>query len=177
VPSADRITLLRDGDGDGVAEMREVFLQGLHSPFGMTLVGNDFYVANTDAIVRFPYQSGQTRITAPGTRLVELPAGPRNHHWTKNVIASPDGARLYATVGSNSNVGENGMEAEKDRAAVLEVDRASGQWRAIARRAGIASSPSACAIPTAWIGSRQQGRSGPWSTSATKSATTSCPTT
>jgi glucose/arabinose dehydrogenase len=132
VPSADRITLLRDGDGDGVAEMREVFLQGLHSPFGMTLVGNDFYVANTDAIVRFPYQSGQTRITAPGTRLVELPAGPRNHHWTKNVIASPDGARLYATVGSNSNVGEHGLDVEEGRAAIWEIDRTTGRHRIFA---------------------------------------------
>jgi glucose/arabinose dehydrogenase len=131
-PSADRITLLRDSDGDGVAETREVFLQGLHSPFGITLVGNDLYVANTDAIVRFPYQSGQTRITAQPARLVELPAGPRNHHWTKNVIASPDGSRLYATVGSNSNVGEHGMEVEEGRAAIWEIDRATGQHRIFA---------------------------------------------
>ncbi len=131
-PSADRITLLRDADGDGVAETREVFLDGLHSPFGITLVGNDLYVANTDAIVRFPYQNGQTRITAPPTRLVELPAGPRNHHWTKNVIASPDGARLYATVGSNSNVGEHGMAVEEGRAAIWEIDRATGQHRVFA---------------------------------------------
>jgi glucose/arabinose dehydrogenase len=132
VPSADRITLLRDSDGDGVAETRTTFLQGLHSPFGITLVGNDLYVANTDAIVRFPYQSGQTQITAGPTRLVELPAGPRNHHWTKNVIASPDGARLYATVGSNSNVGEHGMEVEEGRAAIWEIDRATGQHRIFA---------------------------------------------
>jgi glucose/arabinose dehydrogenase len=131
-PSADRITLLRDSDGDGVAETREVFLQGLHSPFGITLVGNDLYVANTDAIVRFPYQPGQTRIAASGTRLVELPAGPRNHHWTKNVIASPDGSRLYTTVGSNSNVGEHGMEMEEGRAAIWEIDRATGQHRLFA---------------------------------------------
>ncbi|HWJ07326.1 MAG TPA: sorbosone dehydrogenase family protein [Steroidobacteraceae bacterium] len=129
VPSADRITLLRDADGDGVAETRTVFLDGLHSPFGMTLVKDDFYVANTDSIVRFEYRAGTTRITTPGQRLVELPAGPRNHHWTKNVIASPDGSRLYATVGSNSNVAENGMQEETGRAAIWEVDRASGRHR------------------------------------------------
>jgi glucose/arabinose dehydrogenase len=132
VPSADRITLLRDADGDGVAETRTLFLQGLHSPFGMALVGNDFYVANTDAILRFPYKDGDTEIRAPGVKLTDLPAGPINHHWTKNIIASPDGAKLYATVGSNSNVAENGLEAEQNRAAILEVDRASGQWRVFA---------------------------------------------
>ncbi|MBK4723299.1 sorbosone dehydrogenase family protein [Azospirillum sp. YIM DDC1] len=131
-PSANRITLLRDADGDGVAEARSVFLDGLNSPFGMTLVGNDLYVANTDAVVRFPYQPGQTRITAPGTKVVDLPAGPLNHHWTKNVIASPDGRRLYATVGSNSNVAENGMEAEEGRAAVWEIDPATGRHRVFA---------------------------------------------
>jgi glucose/arabinose dehydrogenase len=131
-PSADRITLLRDSDGDGVAETRTVFLQGLHSPFGMTLVGNDLYVANTDAIVRFPYRTGDTQITAQPTRVVELPAGPRNHHWTKNVIASRDGSRLYATVGSNSNVGEHGMEIEEGRAAIWEIDRATGEHRLFA---------------------------------------------
>ncbi|HYH17695.1 MAG TPA: sorbosone dehydrogenase family protein [Azospirillum sp.] len=132
VPSANRITLLRDADGDGVAETRSVFLDGLNSPFGMTLVGNDLYVANTDAVVRFPYQTGQTRITAPGTKVTDLPAGPRNHHWTKNVIASPDGRRLYATVGSNSNVAENGMEEEKGRAAIWEIDPATGRGRIFA---------------------------------------------
>jgi glucose/arabinose dehydrogenase len=132
VPSADRITLLRDADGDGIAETRETFLSGLHSPFGMALVGNDFYVANTDAVLRFPYQPGQMRIEAPGTRLVELPGGPINHHWTKNLIASPDGARLYVTVGSNSNVGERGVEAEAGRAAIWEVDRATGTYRVFA---------------------------------------------
>jgi glucose/arabinose dehydrogenase len=131
-PSADRITLLRDSDGDGVAETRDVFLEGLHSPFGITLVGNDLYVANTDAIVRYPYQGGQTRITAQPVRLTELPAGPRNHHWTKNVIASADGSRLYATVGSNSNVGEHGMGVEEGRAAIWEIDRATGQHRVFA---------------------------------------------
>lgn len=129
VPSANRITLLRDADGDGVAESRSVFLEGLNSPFGMTLVGNEFYVANTDAVIRFPYEEGETTIAASGARLVELPAGPRNHHWTKNVVASPDGAHLYATVGSNSNVGEHGMQEEEGRAAVWEINRASGSHR------------------------------------------------
>ena len=131
-PSADRITLLRDSDGDGVAETRSIFLSNLHSPFGMTLVGGQFYVANTDAIVRFPYRAGETQITAAPVHVVELPAGPRNHHWTKNVIASPDGWRLYATVGSNSNVGEHGIEAEEGRAAIWEIDRISGAHRIFA---------------------------------------------
>ena len=132
VPSANRITLLRDGDGDGIAELRTVFLSGLHSPFGMTLVGNDLYVANSDGLVRFPYRGGETRITEPGINVIALPAGPINHHWTKNVIASRDGSRLYVTVGSNSNVGENGMENEVNRAAILEVDPATGRSRIFA---------------------------------------------
>ncbi|MGQ9367979.1 PQQ-dependent sugar dehydrogenase [Azospirillum sp. ST 5-10] len=130
--SADRITLLRDADGDGVAEFRTAFLEGLDSPFGMALVGEDLYVANTDAVVRFPYRAGQTRITAPGATVVALPAGPINHHWTKNVVASPDGRRLYVTVGSNSNVAENGIAAEEGRAAIWEVDRATGAHRVFA---------------------------------------------
>ena len=132
VPSANRITLLRDADGDGIAETRTVLLAGLNSPFGMTLVGSDLYVANTDSIMRFPYKAGATQITAPGVKVVDLPAGTINHHWTKNVIASRDGSRLYVTVGSNSNVGENGMENEVDRAAILEVDPASGRSRLFA---------------------------------------------
>jgi glucose/arabinose dehydrogenase len=131
-PTANRITLLRDADGDGVAETRSTFLEGLSSPFGMALVGQDFYVANSDALVRFPYQEGQRKIIAPGTKVVDLPAGPINHHWTKNVIASPDGAKLYVTVGSNSNVAENGMENERGRAAIWEIDRASGRHRIFA---------------------------------------------
>jgi hypothetical protein len=131
-PSANRITLLRDADGDGVAETRSVFLEGLNSPFGMALVGDDFYVANSDAIMKFPYHAGDTKITAPGVKLVDLPAGPLNHHWTKDLVASLDGSKLYATVGSNSNVGENGIEAEMNRASVLEVDRATGKWRVFA---------------------------------------------
>jgi glucose/arabinose dehydrogenase len=131
-PSANRITLLRDADGDGVAETRSVLLEGLNSPFGMVLVGKDLYVANTDSVMRFPYTEGQTRISAPGTKLTDLPAGPINHHWTKNIIASRDGSKLYATVGSNSNVGENGMAKEEGRAAIWEIDRASGQKRLFA---------------------------------------------
>jgi glucose/arabinose dehydrogenase len=130
--SANRITLLRDADGDGVAETKSVFLEGLHSPFGMALVGDDFYVADSDAILKFPYHAGDTKITAAGVKLADLPAGTLNHHWTKDLAASPDGSKLYATVGSNSNVGENGIEAETNRAAVLEVDRASGRWRVFA---------------------------------------------
>jgi glucose/arabinose dehydrogenase len=131
-PSANRITLLRDANGDGIAETRTVFLEGLNSPFGMALVGNDFYVAASDAILKFPYRTGDTKIAAPGVKLTDLPAGTLNHHWTKDLIASVDGSKLYATVGSNSNIGENGMENETNRAAVLEVDRATGKWRVFA---------------------------------------------
>jgi glucose/arabinose dehydrogenase len=132
VPSANRITLLRDADGDGRAEVRSVFLGGLNSPFGMALVGGDFYVANTDAVVRFPYQPGQRQITAAASSVAALPAGPRNHHWTKGLIASPDGRKLYATVGSNSNVAEHGMAEEEGRATIWEIDRASGTMREFA---------------------------------------------
>ena len=132
VPSANRITLLRDTDGDGVADQRSVLLEGLHSPFGMALVGEQLYVANSDAVLRFPYAAGTTRIQAPGATLVALPAGPINHHWTKNLIASPDGSKLYVTVGSNSNVAERGMAAEAERAAIWEVDTRSGTHRVFA---------------------------------------------
>lgn len=131
-PSANRITLLRDVDGDGKAETRTVFLDGLNSPFGMALVGSDFYVANTDAIVKFPYKDGETHITATGVKVADLPGGTINHHWTKDLTASPDGKKLYATVGSNSNVGENGMEVETNRASVLEIDIATGASRVFA---------------------------------------------
>ena len=129
VPSADRITLLRDTDGDGVADLRSVLLKDLHSPFGMALVGNDLYVADSDAVMRFPFTVGDTRIAAAGVKVVELPAGPINHHWTKNLIASADGSKLYVTVGSNSNVAERGMEAEAERAAIWEVDIGNGSHR------------------------------------------------
>ncbi|MEP7329633.1 MAG: sorbosone dehydrogenase family protein [Betaproteobacteria bacterium] len=130
--SANRVTLLRDTDGDGIAETKSVFLTGLHSPFGMALVGDVLYVANTDAILRFPYQQGATTIAAVGEKVADLPAGRINHHWTKNLIASPDGKRLYVTVGSNSNVGENGIDNEMNRAAILEVEIATGSTRVFA---------------------------------------------
>ncbi|MDP9810146.1 glucose/arabinose dehydrogenase [Rhizobium tibeticum] len=129
---SNRITLLRDTDGDGSADVREVFLDHLNSPFGVTLVGNELYVANTDAIIRYPYAEGETKISDPGTHLTELPGGPIDHHWTKSLVASEDGSRLYVGVGSNSNVMENGLEAEKGRAAIWEVDRASGRSRVFA---------------------------------------------
>ncbi len=131
VPSADRITLLRDADGDGTAELKQPFLENLTSPFGMALVGNRLYVANADGIVRFPYEAGQTRIDAPPEKVTDLPAGI-NHHWTKNIIASRDGSKLYATVGSNSNVAERGMDVEQGRAAIWEVDPQSGEKRLFA---------------------------------------------
>jgi hypothetical protein len=126
VPSANRITLLRDTDGDGTADRRTALLTNLNSPFGMALVGHDLYVANTDALLRFPYREGDTSIGSAGAKVSDLPGGPLNHHWTKNVIASPDGSKLYVTVGSNSNVAENGMDQEVERAAILEIDPATG---------------------------------------------------
>lgn len=131
-PSANRITLLRDRDGDGVAETKAALLENLHSPFGMALVGQTLFVANTDGVVGFPYKTGDTKITAPGKPLTDLPAGPRNHHWTKNIIASPDGSKLYATVGSNSNIAENGLDEEAGRASIWEIDIATGRKREFA---------------------------------------------
>jgi glucose/arabinose dehydrogenase len=150
VPSANRITLLRDTDGDGVADLRSVLLEGLNSPFGMALVGNDLYVANSDAVLRFPYASGDLRIKQPGLKVVELPAGAINHHWTKNLIASADGTKLYVTVGSNSNVGERGLEAEDERAAIWEVDVKNGAHRIFASGLrnpnGLAWEPASAAL-------------------------------
>lgn len=133
-PSADRITLLRDTDGDGVAEQSHVFASGLHSPFGMALVGQTLYVANADALVALPYREGQTRIDASPRQVLALPGkgDELNHHWTKSLLASADGKHLYVGVGSNSNVGENGMAAETHRAAVLEIDPATGSQRVFA---------------------------------------------
>jgi len=130
-PSANRITLLRDADGDGVAETRTIFLKDLFSPFGMALVGSQLFIANADGIVKVPYEGGQTSITAAPAKVTDLPAGA-NHHWTKNIIASADGSRLYATVGSNSNIGDNGMASEEGRAAIWEVDLATGSKRLFA---------------------------------------------
>ena len=132
VPSANRITLLRDTNGDGVADQRSVLLEHLHSPFGMALIGHWLYVADTDALLRFPYRTGQTVIGAAAEKVLDLPAGPINHHWTKNIIASPDGSKLYITVGSNSNVAENGLAAEKGRARILELDLQSRHVRVFA---------------------------------------------
>ncbi|WP_420824262.1 PQQ-dependent sugar dehydrogenase [Variovorax guangxiensis] len=131
VPSANRITLLRDADGDGVAEVKQVFMANLRSPYGMVLVGNELFVANADSLVKVPYTEGQTSITASPTLVTQLPAGI-NHHWTKNVIANADGSKLYVTVGSNSNIGENGLPAEEGRAAIWEVDTKSGEKRLFA---------------------------------------------
>jgi glucose/arabinose dehydrogenase len=130
--TANRITLLRGIDEHGVARTRTVFLEGLNSPFGMVLVGNDLYVANTDGVMRFPYQSGQTAITDQGKKVMDLPGGPINHHWTKNIVASRDGKHLYVAVGSNSNAGERGIDAEAGRAAIWEFERASGKSRIFA---------------------------------------------
>ncbi len=132
VPSANRITLLRDTNGDGVADLRSVLLEGLNSPFGMTLIGNDLYVANADAVLRFPYAADDQRIATAGVKVLDLPGGPINHHWTKNLIASADGTKLYVTVGSNSNVAERGMAVETGRAAIWEVDVKSGAHRIFA---------------------------------------------
>ncbi|MGY3644472.1 PQQ-dependent sugar dehydrogenase [Pseudomonas sp. PK-RTE-24] len=153
VPSPNRITLLRDADHDGVAETRTVFLQNLNSPFGMTLVGNDLYVADTDRLLRFNYEPGATEIKTQPIKVVDLPGGTLNHHWTKNVIASKDGNKLYVTVGSNSNVGENGLDQEEGRAAIWEVDRATGNHRIFASGIrnpnGLAWEPTSGALWTA----------------------------
>jgi hypothetical protein len=131
-PSPNRITLLRDSDGDGIADERHVILQGLNSPFGMALVGETLYVADTDALLAFPYKAGDTTITAAPRKVADLPGGRINHHWTKNVIASPDGSKLYVTVGSNSNVDEKGIAVEQGRAAIWEIDPGTGAHRIFA---------------------------------------------
>jgi glucose/arabinose dehydrogenase len=132
VASPDRITLLRDHDGDGRAETRSVLIQGLTSPFGMALIGDDLYVASTDQLVRFPYQPGATRISAPGRRVAALPAGEINHHWTKGLAARPDGSAIFVSVGSNSDHGENGLDAERGRAAIWRIDPADGSAKMFA---------------------------------------------
>ncbi len=130
--SANRITLVRDADNDGVAETRSVLLSGLESPFGMELIGSDLFVANTNAVVKFRYATGSIEIREPGVKLTDLPAGERNHHWTKNIIADAARQKLYATVGSNSNVAENGMAEEEGRAAIWEIDVATGEKKLFA---------------------------------------------
>jgi glucose/arabinose dehydrogenase len=122
-PSANRITLLRDGNGDGRPELKKTFIENLNQPFGMALVGDMLYVANTDAVVRFPYESGQSEITAPGEQIVDLPAGGYNNHWTRNIVANADGSKLYVSVGSATNVDEEGIDAKvPERAAILEIN-------------------------------------------------------
>ena len=132
VPSANRITLLRDADGDGIAETRTAFAEGLNSPFGMALVGNTLYIANADAIVSVQYTTGATHITDVPRKLIDLPGGPINHHWTKNIVVSADGTKLYASIGSNSNVAENGIAVEGDRARIWEIDLKTGAHRVFA---------------------------------------------
>ena len=132
VPTPNRIVLLRDADGDGIAETRTIFLSGLNSPFGMALVCGTFFVANTDAVVRFPYHAGETHISARPVKVSDLPGGKINHHWTKSLIATPDGGKLYVGVGSNSNAAENGIDAEEGRAAIWEIDPATGSHRVFA---------------------------------------------
>jgi glucose/arabinose dehydrogenase len=130
--ATNQITLLRDANGDGKPELQSVLVDHLNSPFGVVVVGNSLYVADTDAILRFPFTPGQTRITAPPQKVIDLPAGLINHHWTKSLTASPDGSKLYVGVGSNSNTGERGMEAETNRAAIWEVDPKTGAFRLFA---------------------------------------------
>lgn len=120
--SANQITILRDSNNDGKPDLKQVFMKGLNQPYGMLVLNNYFYVANTDGIIRFPYQEGQAAITAQGEKILELPAGGYNHHWTRNLLASPDGSKIYVSVGSASNNGEYGMEEEKRRAAILEIN-------------------------------------------------------
>jgi glucose/arabinose dehydrogenase len=132
VPSPNRITLLRDTDGDGVADVRSVLLERLNAPFGMALVGGQLYVADSDAVLRYPFEVGQTQITQAAVHVLELPAGTINHHWTKNLLASRDGTKLYVAVGSNSDMGEHGIEAEAGRASIWELDLASGAHRVFA---------------------------------------------
>ena len=131
-PSPNRIVLLRDSDGDGTADVQTIFMSGLNSPFGMALVGDTLYVADTDAVVKVPYHTGETQVTEAPVEVVDLPAGTINHHWTKNILASKDGTKLYATIGSNSNAGENGLAVEQDRARIIEIDLASGTVRSFA---------------------------------------------
>ncbi len=168
-PNANRITLLRDADGDGVAEVASVFIDHLNSPFGMALVGSTLYVANTDAVIRFTYKEGETAIHGPGIKVTDLPGGPLNHHWTKNIIASPDGSHLYATVGSNSNVGENGLEKEAGPCGHLG-DRSQVRYEAIVRHRIAQSQWSG-------LGACRPARCGQWPMNAMSWAMISCPTT
>ncbi len=160
--ATNQITLLRDTNGDGVPETRSVLVGGLNSPFGVVYADNFLYVAATDAILRYPFTPGQTRITAPPVRLTELPGGPIDHHWTKSLTLSPDGTLLYATVGSNSNITENGMEAEKNRAAVWEVERSTGRSRVFASGLRNPNSPNFYpGTNTLWVVANERDELGP----------------
>jgi glucose/arabinose dehydrogenase len=151
-PSPNRIVLLRDGNGDGVADTRSVFISGLNSPFGMVLVGSDLYVADTDAVLRFHYSPGATKIDGSGEKVTDLPAGTINHHWTKDLTANRDGSKLYATVGSNSNAAENGLPVEQGRAAVWEIDAKTGAHRVFASGLRNPNGPSwAPGTNTLWV--------------------------
>jgi len=162
VPSANRITLLRDADGDGVAELRSPFLTGLNSPFGMALVGDTLYVANTDAIVKVPYTAGAMRAGSTPQKVIDLPAGERNHHWTKNIIASPDGGTLYAAIGSNSNAAEHGLAEEEGRAQIWAIELATGVRRTYAtgtrNPVGMAWVPETGAL---WVAVNERDELGP----------------
>ena len=158
----NQITLVRDTNGDGVPELRTVLVDHLFSPFGVVFADNYLYVAATDAVLRYPYTLGQTRITAAPVRLTELPGGPIDHHWTKSLTLSPDGKLLYATVGSNSNITENGMEAERNRAAVWEIDRASGRSRVFATGLRNPNSPNFYpGTNTLWVVANERDELGP----------------
>ncbi|MEP7118651.1 MAG: sorbosone dehydrogenase family protein [Acidobacteriota bacterium] len=161
-PSANRLVLLRDQDGDGVADTKSVFLTGLNSPFGMALVGDELYIANTDAIVRVPYTPGTTAITARLATVLDLPGGALNHHWTKNILASADGQRLYVAIGSNSNAGENGLAAERNRAELWELDLNTRQHRTFAtglrNPVGMAWEPETGAL---WVAVNERDELGP----------------
>ena len=167
MPSADRISLLRDADGDGVAETRTTFLEGLHSPFGMALVNGDFYVANSDAVVRFPYAGGEMRIAAAGSKLVDLPAGPINHHWTKNLIASRDGARSCTRRWDQQQRWRARHRSRGGPGGDLEIDRKTGVHSIFA---------SGCATDRGWRSSPRPARCGRSSTSATSWAAIWSPT-
>ena len=164
----NRITLLRDADGDGKPELRSVFIDHLKSPFGIALVGDALYVADTDAILQFRYPPGATRITDAPVQLTDLPAGPINHHWTKALTASPDGSKLYVGVGSNSNITENGMDAEDRPGRDLRGRPADRRQASISRRARATRPASRL--------SRRPANCSPSSTSGTRSGPISSPT-
>lgn len=161
VEGGNRITLLRDADGEGLPDIRSVFIDKLNAPYGMALVGNDLYVANQDALLRFPYVAGATRMEGAGVKVSDLPAAI-NHHWTKALAASPDGSRLYVGIGSNSNITERGLPAEQDRAMVWEIDARTGAHRPYAT--GLRN-PSALAMQpgtgTLWAGVNERDELGP----------------